>query len=388
MGRTPKEFTAILLVIFVTYAAILIAGCAALSEGGSRDLVEPADAKDQTPGPAVTTNVTPDAMVTATPPPAKMQNAQESGERTAGEYVYATPDPTSSPVQDPTSTTDLPTEYMTMTSPPHHMAVDRDSGGVACISAEYRSDFEGNRVFVCEVTEFFQRWYYDPETWSVSPGNVSTFGFYGVDGADVELEEFVLWEVHLGFSDDTGWYADSIITGPGEGDVTYSFRDCDPVHEPAPEPPPSLCPYEDSHMHYEMDMRDGVIHHVYAETMGYTCHIEAEYFFDGHMDQYEFHDTATEIARYYFIQKPLNYVAPGDPPAGEYMPQAGVVESFYYRPMVDGVRGEKKSDDYFFRLKHATLDFYETSIRRYVRYVITGPGEEQIWYREGKLKPC
>ena len=70
------------------------------------------------------------------------------------------------------------------------------------------------------------------------------------------------------------------------------------------------------------------------------------------------------------------------------MPQAGVVESFYYRPMVDGVRGEKKSDDYFFRLKHATLDFYETSIRRYVRYVITGPGEEQIWYREGKLKPC
>ncbi|NMC88236.1 MAG: hypothetical protein GYA64_01125 [Methanomicrobiales archaeon] len=142
---------------------------------------------------------------------------------------------------------------MTMTSPPHHMAVDRDSGGVACISAEYRSDFEGNRVFVCEVTEFFQRWYYDPETWSVSPGNVSTFGFYGVDGADVELEEFVLWEVHLGFSDDTGWYADSIITGPGEGDVTYSFRDCDPVHEPAPEPPPSLCPYEDSHMHYEID---------------------------------------------------------------------------------------------------------------------------------------
>lgn len=39
MGRTPKEFTAILLVIFVTYAAILTAGCAALSEGGSRDLI-------------------------------------------------------------------------------------------------------------------------------------------------------------------------------------------------------------------------------------------------------------------------------------------------------------------------------------------------------------
>ena len=56
--------------------------------------------------------------------------------------------------------------------------------------------------------------------------------------------------------------------------------------------------------------------------------------------------------------------------------------------MVDGVRGEKNSDDYFFRLKHAPQDFYETSIRRYVRYVITGPGEEQIWYREGKLKPC
>lgn len=108
--------------ISVTYAAILIAGCAALSEGGSRDLVEPADAKDQTPGPAVTTNVVPDAVVTATPPPAKMQDVQESGERTAGEYVYATP--------DPTTTTDLPTEYMTMTSPPHHMVVDRDSGGV------------------------------------------------------------------------------------------------------------------------------------------------------------------------------------------------------------------------------------------------------------------